>query len=269
MRIVKKNTFDSVQAYELGFSPIGRPFMTVYFYFVGSTMIDTGQSHLRKEVLEITNQLQIRKLLLTHHHEDHSGNARAISDKHAVPVYGHAYGVRKMKKTFKILPYQHIIWGLAESVEMSIVPENIDDGDFHFQMIHTPGHSNDHTVYYEANHGWLFSGDLYLADRIKYFRVDENIVEEIASLKKVATLDFDYLFCSHFPKLENGRTRVLKKLQFLEALCDDVVNLWLKGQNAKEIMVNLGIKEKRLVKWFCAGNVSALNGIRSIIRSQN
>jgi glyoxylase-like metal-dependent hydrolase (beta-lactamase superfamily II) len=268
MNVVKKHTFGPVQAYELGFAPIGRPIMTVYFYFVGSTMIDTGQSHLRREVLEITDQLQIRQLLLTHHHEDHSGNARAISDRYGVQVFGHAYGVQKMKKAFKILPYQHIIWGVAEPLKMSIVPENIDDGDFHFQTIHTPGHSKDHTVYFEASQGWLFSGDLYLADKIKYFRVDENIVEEITALKKVAHLDFEYLFCSHFPKLKQGKTRILKKLQFLDTLQGNVVDLWQKGQDAKEIMVNLGIKEKRMVKWFCAGNVSALNGIRSIIRSQ-
>lgn len=268
MRIVKKHTFGPVQAFELGFSPIGKPFMKVYFYFVGSTLIDTGQSHMRKQVLEITDQLQIRKLLLTHHHEDHSGNARAISDRYNVPVLGHANGIRKMEKPFKILPYQHIIWGLSEPVKMSIVQDSIVDGEFLFQAIHTPGHSKDHTVYYEANRGWLFSGDLYLADKIKYFRVDENIVEEIASLKKIANLDIDYLFCSHFPKLENGQARILKKLQFLETLRDSVIDLWQKGQNAKEIMVNLKIKEKRLVKWFCMGNVSALNGIRSIIRAQ-
>lgn len=268
MRIVKKHTFGPVQAYELGYSPIGRPFMSVYFYFIDSILIDTGQSHMRKEILEIVKGHTIEKVLLTHHHEDHSGNAKVISDQYNIPVFGHPLTVQKMKKSFRILPYQHIIWGLSQPLEMSVLPEIIENESHKLKPIHTPGHSKDHTVYWEKEHGWLFSGDLYLADKIKYFRVDEKINEQIDSLKKVLLLDFDTIFCAHFPKLKNGKIRMASKLQFLEDLYGNVANLWQQGNNAAEIMSTLEIKEKTIVKWFCTGNVSAINGIRSVIKSQ-
>lgn len=267
MRIVKRHAFGPVQGYELGYSPIGRPFMTVYLYVVGSVMIDTGQSHMRDRVLEIASHRTLDSLLLTHHHEDHSGNAKRIADRYGLPIYGHPACVRKMARPFGIMPYQHIIWGKSEPVAVKELPETIDSGNYSLRPIHTPGHSRDHTVYLETNRGWLFAGDLYLADRIKYFRVDENIAEEIRSIKKVVALDFDAVFCSHYPKAKGGKTRLKRKLQFLEDLYGNVASLRNRGHNAAEIMKILKIKEATCVKWFCLGNVSAVNGVRSIVKS--
>jgi glyoxylase-like metal-dependent hydrolase (beta-lactamase superfamily II) len=41
--------------------------------------------------------------------------------------------------------------------------------------VHTPGHAKDHTVFFLPEKGVLFSGDLYLADHIKFFRSDKNM----------------------------------------------------------------------------------------------
>ena len=40
-------------------------------------------------------------------------------------------------------------------------------------------------VYYEKNKGWLFSGDMYVADKIKYFATYESMLTQIESLKKL------------------------------------------------------------------------------------
>jgi hypothetical protein len=50
----------------------------------------------------------------------------------------------------------------------------------------------------------LFSGDLYLADHIKFFRSDENMGFQIESLKKVTNLDFNMLLCGHNPRRKTG-----------------------------------------------------------------
>jgi glyoxylase-like metal-dependent hydrolase (beta-lactamase superfamily II) len=73
-------------------------------------------------------------------------------------------------------------------------------------------------VFLEKKQGWLFSGDLYLGERIKFFRADERFAEQIASLIKVLTLDFDTLFCAHNPCLKSGKQKIKNKLQFLEDL---------------------------------------------------
>ena len=111
--------------------------------------------------------------------------------------------------------------------EVSPYPDRTEVGALSFLPIHTPGHSKDHTVYLEEQHGWLFSGDLYLGDRIKFFRSDERIGEQIASLEKVLTFDFDALFCGHRPRPEGGRAHLERKLDFLGSL-HATVSEWVR-----------------------------------------
>jgi len=85
-------------------------------------------------------------------------------------------------------------------------------------------------------------------------------------LKKVAELDFDTLLCGHNPCLENGRKHILMKLDFLENLYGEVVLLWEKGLGEGQIFKSLKLRESRFIKYFCCGNVSMLNGVRSAVR---
>jgi glyoxylase-like metal-dependent hydrolase (beta-lactamase superfamily II) len=50
-------------------------------------------------------------------------------------------------------------------------------------VIPTPGHSEDHICLFEPNEGWLFSGDLFISERVKYMREDENVYSLLDSLK--------------------------------------------------------------------------------------
>jgi glyoxylase-like metal-dependent hydrolase (beta-lactamase superfamily II) len=190
-----------------------------------------------------------------------------LKDTFGAPVYGHPLTVLKMKADFSILPYQHYMWGKSVPLEMAIVPEVIETKNFRLEVIHTPGHSRDHVVYFEADRGIIFSGDLYLSDRIKYFRADEMIIEQIESLKKILCLDFDAVLCNHYPKPTKGKERIAKKLQFLEDLCGGIRSIWEKGCEEKRIFRELGLKEQHFIKWFCFGNVSMRNAVRSAIRS--
>ena len=81
MRLFKTYNFDQIHAYELGWSLIGSPLMTVYCYVFGDVMIDSAQSHMQQEALRIASEHNIKRIFLTHYHEDHSGNAKAIKQK--------------------------------------------------------------------------------------------------------------------------------------------------------------------------------------------
>ena len=264
---MKSSRFGDVKAYELGWSPFGHPMMTVYLYVVDDLMIDTGLRHMQREVIKIARAGKIQKVVLTHHHEDHSGNAAALKDVLGGSVYGHPLTVSKMKSDFRILPYQHYMWGKTVPLEMAVVPEMMETTNFRLKAIHTPGHSRDHVVYFEPDKGIIFSGDLYLSDRIKYFRADEVIIEQIESLKKILCLDFDAVLCNHHPKPTKGKQRIAKKLQFLEDLYGSIRRTWEKGFEEKRIFRELGLKEQHFIKWFCFGNVSMRNVVRSAVRS--
>lgn len=267
MRWVKTCKFGDVKGVELGWSPIGYPMMTVYLYMVDDLMIDTGLRHMQREVINIAGAGKIQRVVLTHHHEDHSGNAAALRDNLGISVYGHPLTVSKMKGDSSILPYQHYMWGKTIPLEMAVVPELMETTNFRLRAISTPGHSRDHVVYFEANRGIIFSGDLYLSDRIKYFRADEMISDQIESLKKILCFDFDTVLCNHHPKPTKGKQRIAKKLQFLEDLYGSIRRIWQEGCEENRIFRELGLKEQHFIKWFCFGNVSMRNVVRSAVRS--
>jgi glyoxylase-like metal-dependent hydrolase (beta-lactamase superfamily II) len=267
MNLIKKTVFEKVEAIQLGYGPVGPPLMTVFMYVVDGLVIDTGQRNMKKVVIELLKQRKLSRILLTHHHEDHSGNAFALASDHRIPVNAHPLSVEKMHDGFKILTYQRYVWGKAEAVVVTPFAATIETDNFKFRPVHTPGHSKDHTVYLEEENGWLFSGDLYLADRIKYFRSDEILKDQISSLKKVLQLDFEVLFCAHNPSLENGKSRLKNKLQFLEEFCGQVQQLVQKGLSEREVVKKLDPKKDRLVRWITTGNISCANMVRSAINA--
>ncbi len=267
MDICRKHDFGKgeIEAFELGYGPIGRPFMTVFFYLMDGILIDTGQSNMRKDFVELVRDRRIDRVLLTHHHEDHSGNVLPIQKIKNVPVYGHPLTAEKLKKGFRIMPYQIYTWGKADKVEIEHLPPQIETERFSFITIHTPGHSKDHTVFLEKERGWLFSGDLFLGPRIKYFRADEKLKDSIESLRKVLQYDFETLFCSLNPQPRNGKQMLQRKLENLEDLYGKVEKLVHEGYDEKSIIKIMG-EEIKLIKYITFGNVSRAHMIGAAIR---
>jgi len=268
MKIARKHEFGKVRGWEFGWSPVGRPLMTVICYRVGTVLIDTALSHMRPSVLRMVRDEGIKTVLLTHCHEDHSGNAAAIKAEWGIPIYGGKLTAEKLARPSRIFPYQHLIWGAADPLEVHVLEDAWEESGFRFVPIHTPGHSKGHMAYLVPEEGWLFSGDLYLSHRVKYFRADENIRQQIDSLKKVLMLDFDALYCAHHPKPANGKEFIRQKLQYLEDIYGKTAELASKGMDSTAIMKALHLREDWKIKLLCYGNVSMENIVRSALSSQ-
>jgi glyoxylase-like metal-dependent hydrolase (beta-lactamase superfamily II) len=251
----------------MGYSPVGHPIMSVHFYCLGGLIIDTGQSHMRRFALEALEGRNVDAILLTHHHEDHSGNAAAFHREYKAPVYGHPLTAAKLARNCRILPYQHLIWGASTPVSVTPMPAAIETDQYRLLPIHTPGHSKDHLVYYEETHGWLFAGDLYIGERIKFFRSDENIDHQIRSLQTILAYDFDTLFCAHNPCETDGKRRLARKLDYLREIMQRVDDLRGRGYSEKEIIRRLDPRTDRRVKWITMGNASFANMVRSAIQA--
>ena len=269
MHIVNCQQFGEIEAFQLGFGPVGRPLMSVYVYFIDGVIIDTGQSNMRPHVIDLLRDKHPHTILLTHHHEDHSGNAFALSRLHRLVIYGHPITAQKMAARRRILPYQRFIWGKSQDTKVKHYGSLIESDRFTFIPIHTPGHSKDHTVFLEENSGWLFSGDLFLGERIKFFRSDENIHDQIESLKKMRRYNFDSLYCAHNPCLEKGKPKLENKLQFLEDIVGRVQDLQSQGLSEDAIIRSMDPKKDKSVKLMTFGNVSFANMVKSAVRDSS
>jgi glyoxylase-like metal-dependent hydrolase (beta-lactamase superfamily II) len=265
MKIVKDYSIKGVDVINLGFSYLGKPIMTVHCFIIDGILIDTGQSLMRKELFEILKTKNIDCVLLTHEHEDHSGNAAALKNTFNIPVYGGPLTVKRMKKPLNILPYQHLVWGRTDAFDLEILPRDIKGKTTYFEHVSTPGHSKDHTVFYERDRGFLFSGDLFLGERIKYFRSNENYNETIQSLERVLTLDFETLFCAHRPQSKNGRLMIERKLDFLVNFKGEVNTLYNRGYSVGSILEKINNSEVKFIKWFTFGDVSLKNMVMASI----
>lgn len=265
----KKKQFGDVTGFNFGFGILGPPVMTAWCYCVDGILIDTGISRLKSLAVEALVSERPGQILLTHHHEDHSGNAGSISRILGIPVFGHPYAVEKLSQRYSIYPYQHMMWGKSSPVKVLPLEPQIESERTRLIPIHTPGHSLDHTVYFDADQGRIFSGDLFLGEKIKFFRADENIYQQIESLKRILTYDFQAVFCAHRPTLKNGKQCIERKLDFLMNLVGSVMSLQKKGMNRKSIIRTLDRKEDLLVRLMTNGNVSFAHMVTSAIKHIN
>ncbi len=265
-KFFKQQSFGNVKGYNGGVSFGGPPPMTTWCYLVDGVLIDSGTRHLRKPLIECLIKDKPDKILITHHHEDHSGKAGPLQKLLDIPVYCHPLTVEKLKISFSIKPYQHIIWGKSAIVKAEPYGEMIHGNHLRFRPIHTPGHSVDHTVYLEETCGMLFSGDLFLGERIKFFRADECFEDQILSIRRVLTFDFCHIFCAHRPIMDKGKEALSRKLDFLENFYGKVKDLRVQGLQTKAITKQLDKKDERFVKWFTLNNACFAHMVSSAVR---
>ena len=246
----------------------GRPHMTVNAFLIDGLLVDTGNPNMKIEFLrELVNE-SIEQCVITHHHEDHSGNAAAIVNRLNVKTYASPLCVQILKSPSFVSPIQYVTWGQNKKVNCTALDmtTSLSTNKYSFEIIETPGHAKDMICLYEQDEGWLFSADNFVNRFINVFMDDEDIGAQILSLKKILALDFDVLLCSHFPQFRNGKSHIHSKLQFLQDFYGEVSIEYKKGKSAKDIMSALGLVEKNNVHILSFGKLSQLNMIKSVIR---
>jgi len=261
---------DGLDYYKFSIYHFGTNMQTVYMFRMGDVLIDTAQGNSRGNVIKAIDKGSISNILITHHHEDHAGNAAVLQKKFGAKVMAHSIGAGKLNKGVRVSPLGRLISGNVKKVKTDIISDGelLDFGHHQLKVVHTPGHTDDHLAFHEPNKGWLFSGDLYVADRIKYFESNEEIDVQINSIKKMMALDFDVLLCSHNPKTKGGKRRLERKLQLFEDFYGVVAEMHRKGMSARQIFEATGRKENKFYKYITVGQFTAINMVKSVIRAE-
>ncbi len=141
-------------------------------------VVDPGAAEPVLERLE-DQGLELRYILLTHHHPDHIGGVSGLLEKYAAQVYG---------PDDKRIPYTHHICREGESV-------SLPDLNTEFKVLEVPAHTRTHIAFYGENA--LFSGDTLFS--IGCGRLFEGSPAEMQqSLDKLAELPAaTRVYCAH------------------------------------------------------------------------
>lgn len=243
---------------------------TFIIYRIGETLIDAGPSNQWSTIKRVLKPLEIKTLLITHHHEDHSGNANRIAKLKKLKPYAPLLGREKLAKGYPTPLLQKLIWGSPLKVETEILPDQLlVNADTPSQTeviaIPTPGHAKDLTCLFLPEQKYLFSGDMYISKSLKYLRSDENLEQLINSLDKLIALDFEILFCPHRGIVKEGKKALIEKRQNLLNLCQQSQELMAKGLNEKEIVIEMLGPEDGLAK-MSKFNISKGNLIRQAMK---
>lgn len=266
-----RNTYDyengphSVHGFRTGRFDFGIN-TTFIIYRIGTALIDAGPTNQWPTIKRVLKPLNIDTLLITHHHEDHSGNANRISKLKKLTPYAPALGQAKLAKGYPTPLIQKLIWGSPLKVETQTLPDQLiinqdSASETEVIAIPTPGHAKDLTCLFLPEQKYLFSGDMYISKSLKYLRIDENLTQLIQSLRKLIALDFEILFCPHRGIVEEGKKALQEKLENLLTLCRKSQELVKQGLNEGEIINQLLGPEDRLAK-LSKFNISKGNLIR-------
>lgn len=94
--------------------------------------------------------IEVKALLVTHHHPDHVGGAKALAERLHVPIWGHRLTADRLGAD---LPLERLIED-GESIRLE-GPESIV-----IRAMHTPGHAPGHLCFLEERSRVMVAGDM-------------------------------------------------------------------------------------------------------------
>jgi hydroxyacylglutathione hydrolase len=183
-------------------------------------IVDTGLPRDRERILiEIKQRLgpcQVKCIVLTHMHYDHSANAAFFSRELTCPVLCHENGARSMGEGDS---YTTMAFGFGEEIEPIECKALSDGGTVDLdgnvlQVIHTPGHTFDSICLYEGKSRTMISGDLVFAG-FGMGRTDLPTAEGgviLKSIRRIMNYPMARILPGHGPPIEGDCTSFLERL---------------------------------------------------------
>ncbi len=243
----------------------GRPVYEVSAWAYCGLLIDSGPPTAAGQLVDWCRaHPEIRRVVLTHHHEDHVGGAAALQERLGLPVHASASAVPILAEGLRMPLYRKAIWTTPLPFRAEPLGDWIEGDGCRLQVIPTPGHAMTHVCLFDPERRWLFSGDLYVHEKVRYLRRVEDAREHIDSLRRVLALEPEILVCDHAGLLEHAPQRLARKIGFWEDLAGKARELRDRGLSTDDIARRL-LGRDGFISWASFGDFSHRNLIESLL----
>lgn len=207
------------------FTRVGRSFLVEHGGVL--TLVDTGTTKDPPRIRRALGKLgkkpeDVKQILLTHSHGDHSGGAKAMRDLCEAPVFAGATDVDAIagREPYVMAPAP---WGRVlysnrlkdyPRFEVDHPVEDRTEVEGGLEMVPAPGHTPGHMAVWAPDHQALFCGDSVwniggVRPSWKAFTWDWDMNRE--SLRQLADLPSESLWLGHGLTVPSGgRSRLLK-----------------------------------------------------------
>ena len=164
-------------------------------YLVGNedvTVIDPGPAMEEHIDVILAASDNIKQILVTHTHPDHSPGTRLLQQKLDVPAFG-------------------MLTESSKNQDMTFSPERIlKDGEilekeeYSLEVVHTPGHASNHLCFILREEKFIFTGDHVMSgSTVVIGPPDGSMKQYIDSLNKLKNYDMEKMAPGHGDILES------------------------------------------------------------------
>ena len=205
----------------------------------GLTLIDTGMQGSDESVLKAVAALgrrasDLRHIVITHHHFDHTGSLARLAEVSQATVYVHTADAPYVRGDLTRPPFRRVgfsgwfmlpFMGLFPTTPQPCqVDRELQDGDEieaagGLKVIHAPGHTPGHIALLMRSERMLFAGDSVLnvlGLRPPLAMATADMAQARESVRKMAALDFDIACFGHGGVMR--KDAVLRFRRFAEKL---------------------------------------------------
>ena len=223
-----------------------QPYYWTTFYYYKGLIVDTGCPHTAEESLNFIEKmkLDVKAVLFTHYHEDHSGGAYLFKERFGVDVFAPRKSLEILANPPEIPAYRQIVWGQPKPIKANPLRREMKFNRVTVTTFETPGHSFDHVSFLTEN--IMFIGDLVTNPTPIIMKKEEDCIALIDSLKMIVNSNFETAYGGHGFWDKNGVKSTLNNMLKLKEKVDV---LWSMGLSAEQIVEKIFSNVPQKVVW--------------------